>query len=343
MDKTKFKGNYFEIGIQLGEIYRQKGLNFDNVKINSKFLKNQLRVYGKYYPDFLEELKGVAKGGNFDLQKILSLHLTGEIDFYINKIGLSQACTIFGAKTKNGTFIGRNYDWLPITEKIFEVYQKDNPRCFNFIGVSDMGIGSEDDVKNKFLFYDTIDVINEEGLFVGITFGYYDFWQYGLSWREISRYIIENCKTVKEALKVFDIFPLSCPKNFFITDKQGNMAVVEHVVKKFKVIYPEKNVLIKSNHYVDHELAKEDTVLERNPTHNTFIRYYETLQNINAIKDNFEFNDIIKILGNIKTYTCQNQDNIKTIWTLALNMQKGIYSLYWDLFKDRKEKILKIK
>jgi len=156
----------------------------------------------------------------------------------------------------------------------------------------------------------------------------------------MTKIIAETYETVKDAIKIFKKILLCCPKNFFIADKNGNMVVVEHTSKKFKVIYPKNNIFIKTNHYIDSELAKEDTVLKRIPYHNTFIRYYETLQKINFKKNKFKFESIIKILNKRGSYTCQNFPGIKTIWTLALDMTGRKYKIYRDILGKRKSKVL---
>lgn len=335
-----FKGNFFEIGKQQGKIYKVNGMNFDKVKIDTFLYKNQLQVYKKHYPELLEEFRGMANGGNFDEQKLIYNFITSEIFYFRKRFGLDKACTIFGYKKKNNLFVGRNYEWLPETEKIFEVYKVVNPQKNSFLGITDMGIDSSTTAQKKYFFYNADDAINDKGLFIGLTFAYTDQWSYGLSCIHIIKLIVETCSTVKDAIKVFEKVPLCCPKNFFIADKNGDMALVEHTSKKFKVIYPKDNILIQTNHYVDEELSKEDTVLKRAPSHNTFIRYYETLQKINFEKNTFEQDSVIKILGRKESYTCQNLPGIKTIWTLALDMTQKKYKIYWDIFGKRKSKEL---
>lgn len=342
MNTKIFKGNFFEIGEQQGKIYKANRMNFDNVKIDSVLYKNQLQVYEKYYPELLEEFRGMAKGGNFDEEKLIYDFITSEIFYYRNRFGIDKACTIFGYKVKNNLFVGRNYDWLPETDKIFEVYKVVNPERNSFIAVTDMGIGSPATAKPRYFFYNADDAINDKGLFIGLTFAYADEWSYGVSCIHMTKIIAETCETVKEAIKVFEKIPLCCPKNFFIADKNGDMAIVEHTSKKLKVIYPKDNILIQTNHYVDNELAKEDTVLKRVPFHNTFIRYYETLQKINFERDKFKLDSAIKILGRQGSYTCQNFPGIKTIWTLALDMTNKKYKIYWDTSGKRKIEELEI-
>lgn len=342
MNIKTFKGKFFEIGQQQGRIYKANGMNFDKVKIDPVLYKNQLQVYEKHYPELLEEFRGMAKGGNFDEERLIYDFITSEIFYYKNRFKLDKACTIFGYKIKNNLFVGRNYDWLPETDKIFEVYKVINPERNSFVAITDMGIGSPATAKPKYFFYNADDAINDKGLFIGLTFAYADQWSYGVSCIHMTKIIAEICSTVKDAIKVFEKVPLCCPKNFFIADKNGDMAIVEHTSKKFKVLYPKENILIQTNHYVDNELAKEDTVLKRVPFHNTFIRYYETLQKINLEKDKFKLDSAIKILGSPGSYTCQNFPGIKTIWTLALDMTNKKYRIYWDISGKRKTKELEI-
>lgn len=337
-----FKGDFLEIGRQQGRIYKQNGMDLKRVKIDPELFRKQLQVYKKYYPELLEEFKGMAEAGNFDKDKFTYNFITGQVVSHINRFNLQKSCTIFGVKNKNGVYVGRNYDWHPVTGRVFQVYKVANPQRNSFIAFSDMGIGGPRDSSPKYHFHDADDAINNKGLFIGLTFAFADQWSHGLVSTHIIKLIAETCSTLDDALKVFKSVPVCCPKNFFIADKNGDMAVVEHTSKKFKVLYPRNDILIKTNHYVDPDLAKEDTVLMHVPKHNTFLRYNEALEKINAGKDKFKFGDVIKILGTPGTFVCQSHPDIKTIWSLALDMEKSKYRLYWDIFDNRKSKNLKV-
>jgi predicted choloylglycine hydrolase len=342
MNTNTFKGDFFEMGKQQGETYRKNGMNFDSEKIDNKLYQNQLKIYKKHYPELLEEFRGMAEAGNFDRDALTYRFITAEITWYKKWLDSKKACTIFGVKSGNDLFVGRNYDWLPQIEKLFGVYKVINPTRHSFIAVTDMAYAGEAGVSIKNLFYNADDAINDKGLFIGLTFACADQLSYGLSCVHMIKLIAETCSTVEEVLKVFKKVPLAVPKNFFIADKHGNMAIVEHAAKKYKVVYPKNNVLIQTNHYVDPELAKEDTVLERSPAHNTFLRYYETLQKIYSQKDNFKLSNVAHILCKPGTHTCQNFPRMKTIWTLALDMTHQKYEIYWDISGKRKKKKLVI-
>ncbi len=331
-----FTGSFFDIGKQQGEIYRQNGLDLTAVTVDDEIVKKQVDIYKKYYPSLLEEIDGIAVGGGFDIRKLLQIYLAAEILGFVGSHENSVSCSIFGITNSHGTFVGRNLDWLPITEKVMEPYKRETNGCYRLIAVSDMFIGIPSQVERNFLFYDAIDVIDEKGVFIGITAASGDTWSYGLSWKELTRMIGERCSTVDEALEIFKNTPVAIPKNYFIADKSGKMVVVEHNSNEYKVVHPKENILIHTNHYLDPELQKIDRVLIEIPEHSTYIRYYEILQKLNGMKETFQQSDVIKILGNPKSYTCQNHD-IRTIWTLALDMNTPKYMLYTDIIGKQTE------
>ncbi len=321
-----FKGSYFEIGLQQGEIYKKNKINLTTIIPNKSIIENQLKVYKKYYPEALEELQGIAKGIGCPVDIIYHMLLANELIWFTKNYKYSEACTIFGIKNKNGYFIGRNLDWIPVTKDVMEAYRREVKNRYKIIAVSDMLITGKKNIKNERLIYDAIDAINEKGLYVGITFAHGNSTQYGLSWKDFVKIISETCKGVDEALELFKTIPLSVPKNFFIADKSGKMIVVEHNSNKYKVIYPKDGVLIKTNHFLDPELSRIDNVLRRNPYHNTYKRYKAVLDHINKIKEKINSDKLFEILSDKKNQICQI-GNMQTIWSLVLNMKKREYLL----------------
>ncbi len=338
-----FNGGHYETGKQMGKIYRENGMDLGGMRVDPNFFESQLEVYRKFYPEILEGLKGIAEAGGFDEDKTIYNFITSELTWFINGFQAERSCTIFGVKNKNGVFVGRNYDWHPAAEKVFEVYRMTNPQRNSFIAVTDMGITDDSDSKPRYRIYFPEDAINDKGLFIGLTFAYGNKCSNGISSADMVRLVAETCSNIDQAIETFKRVPVCCPKNFFIADKKGGMIIIEHTSKKFKIVYPEDDVLIQTNHYVDKELAKEDIVLAKRPDHNTFLRYNETLQKINKLKPNFNQPKIIKLLGNKRHIVCQNYPKIKTVWTLAMDIKRQKYKLYWDVTRNIKSMTLKIR
>lgn len=330
-------GTYFEIGKKLGKIYNKKNLNLTNVCIQQAQLNSQLKIYRKYYPKILEEIHGISLAGKFDEEKILYALLLEEIDA-IKKFHL-PLCTVLGVKNKNGIFVGRNLDSNPNTEKIFKIIIRESKEFNKYIGICDLFTGGPD---KNFYFYEYLDVINNKGLYATVTYAYNSNWTYGISWEHMLRLIAETCSKVDDVINLFNSVPVSNPKNFFIADKEGRMIVIEHTSKKFRIVYPQDNLLIKTNHYLHKDLINDDRVLIEKPEHNTFLRYAETLKNVKKIKEILKIEDIIKILGKVDSCVCQNSTNIKTVWTVVLDMKRKKYKLYTDVINSKKERPLVI-
>ncbi len=340
MQITTFKGNYFEVGKQLGKIYKKNGMDLKEIKVDQVLLDNQKKIYQKYFPGILEELKGMNEVLKIDEDKLLFYFLAGELDWF-RKSYVAKACTIFGVKNKNGLFVGRNYDWLKSTEDFFQIYKVVTPKKNKYISITDMGVYSRKS-DPSYLLYNEDDAINDKGLFIGLDFALMYNWNYGLRPAHMIKLISENCKSVDEALEIFKKVPLCYPKFFFIADKTGKMVVLEHDSKKATIRKPTNNNLIMTNHFINANLKKEDKFLIKYPKYNTKLRYEEVSQKIQAKKDDFKFSDTIEILGDPNSHTCQDKYGIRSIWSLSLEMQKKKYKLIYDLFGKRKEVDLNI-
>jgi predicted choloylglycine hydrolase len=321
-----FKGSYFEIGKQQGEIYKKNGIILNDITPNFSIINNQLNIYKKYYPGVLEELQGIAEGIGCSIDIIHQILLANELKWFKENYSYSEACTIFGVKNRNGLFVGRNLDWISETKEVMEAYRRQVDNKYKLISISDMLIDNAKDIEHNRLFYDAIDAINEKGLYVGITFAHGDSTQFGLSWKDFVKLIGETCKSVDEALELFKTIPLSVPKNFFIADKSGNMVVVEHNSNKYKVVYPKDDILIKTNHFLDPELSLIDNVLKKNPYHNTYKRYSAVVGHINKVKDEVNSEKLYEILSDKANQICQVGD-MQTIWSLLMNMKSQDYLL----------------
>ena len=274
----------------------------------------------------------MADGGGYNPEELAFRFICGEILWYTDTLKIDRGCTIFGIKNGNGVFVGRNYDWEPAGARSIANHTVLNNEKNSFTAFTVDGIGSNS----------VEDAINDKGLYIGITFADNHRWSYGLSSLHICKLIAETCATVDEALAVFNKVPLCCPKNYFIADKNGDMAVVEHTSERFKVLYPKNDILIQTNHYVHPELADEDMALTDMPFTDTYLRYYEALRELNLQKENLSYPGIIRLLTKPESYIFENRPVVQTIWSLALDMKNSRYRLYWNLVNKRRTRLLEI-
>jgi predicted choloylglycine hydrolase len=340
MKKLKLIGNSYEIGLQLGAIYKANGRDLSDVEVNQPTLKKQLAIYSKHYPSLLEEIRGISQASGINHEKLLYVSLAKDIDFQRRKYSATEACTIFGVKTKQGLIVGRNYDWVSQARDCFQIYKMEISGRHNFFGVTDMNTWDQKHTSAKHWSFAPEDAINDKGLFIGLTFAYNHKVGYGIGSTHFIRLIAETCETVDQAIKTFRKVPASIPKNFFIADAKGDMAVVEHTSKKLAIIHPDKHgTLVKTNHYLSPSLTKEDTIIKDNFATTTFLRYAEVSQYINTHLDNFSAQHATRILRQTP-YTYDDGGQFKTIWSLVLNMTDKHYNIYYDTASGEKSDML---
>jgi predicted choloylglycine hydrolase len=332
MKTAVFRGNHREIGRQAGVSFLKNPYQFFDYPFDDNLYRSQMEIYQKHYPELLEEIKGIAETINIDFKKIVYLLICSEIQFFTDLLKIPRGCTIFGIRNKKGVFVGRNYDWEPSAANNIVGHTFINSERYSYESFTDTGIGSNM----------AEDAVNDRGLYIGLTFADNHKWSYGLSSLHICRLIAETCTTVDEALAVFSRVPMCCPKNYFIADKAGDMAVVEHTSKRFKILYPKNDILIQTNHYVDPGLAEEDMALRDTTLTDTFLRYYETLQRLNMQKEKFGYPDIMKLLTQSGSYVFHNHPNVRTLWSLALDMKNSHFRVYWNLTGRRRTRLLVI-
>lgn len=331
----KFRGDYYEIGKKQGKFYKSMGLDLSNIVVDKSIYKKQLSIYKRYYPGMLEEINGIADGGNFDVDKLTFFYICQELLYTKNKVDDRRGCTVFGFKKGKKLYVGRNFDAGPVKERVFEIYKIINPDTNNYLSITDVR-NSRFDVNNlptkpnAYIYY-ADDVINDKGLFIEANIAYLDEWAYGISTSHITKLIIERCETVKEAIALFRKIPICSPKHFFFADRFGDMAVVEHTSKEFKVIYPKDNILIHTNHFIDKDLAKKDMILKKYPIHNSFLRYYEVIQYANYIRNVFDIDSVVKVLCRKGSNTFQRFLDYVTVYTLALEITNKEYRIYWEI------------
>ncbi|MDR3125638.1 MAG: C45 family autoproteolytic acyltransferase/hydrolase [Candidatus Nomurabacteria bacterium] len=332
MRTLKFTGNSYEIGRELEEHYREWHQDLPT-DINRRTLSRQLAIYRKHFPSLIEEIRGMADEatGEGSYEKLLYSVLAHGVDNMRVRPPETKGCTIFGVKTPSGLIVGRNYDWIPQARDAFHIYNMNITGRYSYTGISDMNIYKRRHASHKHWSFSAEDTINEKGLYIGLTFAHNPRFGYGLSSTHMIRLIAETCATVDEALKVFRKVPLMIAKNFFVADASGNMAIVEHNSKIFKVLRPdERGILIQTNHYLAPELAREDFCLKECPAHDTYVRYYEALCGINRAGKDFNATYAHKILRKSPYIYANDPDGFMTIWSLVLDMTAKHYHLVFD-------------
>ena len=159
-----FKGRtYFDIGVQQGKLYKKRGFTTLTTKFNKLHTKRQIEIYEKYYPEMLEEIRGIAVSLKEPRIRVLNYFLCNNFFFdetkdyilwirqykkkkeekhkkwLIERCGTPKGCprthphppirgcSIVGIQTeKNGklkTIVARNYDTDPNLEPLVQTFR----------------------------------------------------------------------------------------------------------------------------------------------------------------------------------------------------------------------------
>lgn len=328
----KFTGTHADYGKFYAQLMQKNGHDFYR-HVDSETLRRQQKIYQKFYPEILTELSAVAETVGLPPEFIFYEGIASSVDHWRQRLRpRNHGCTIFAVHEDDKTFVGRNYDWISAAREFYQVYRMELKGAYRYFGFSDESVWYRHTGKNTRKPY-FVDALNDQGLYIGLTFSNIDSWNYGILPIHCIRYIAEKCATTRQALNAFHKMPGAIPKNFLIADARGDLAVVEHAARRYAVLRPNsRGILIHTNHCLAPELIPRDTLRQRNPGTDSFLRYAETEFLVNQQLPNFQFTDLWPILR--RSHYVYNPD---TIWSLALELSSGRFNIYHDTALGQKQ------
>jgi predicted choloylglycine hydrolase len=341
---SKFRGTHKEIGRQVGEQYKKWGKKDVYIPAYAdSYYPQQLKIYKKYFPLYIEYLEGIALGLNLPKDKVLISYLTGFLT--LAHLNPPYKCSTFAIKNKNDILIGRNYDWLESSEKISSLvnYEYTDKTANSFIGITDMAtwkMGKPVPQSHFVIMID--DAWNDQGLYIALNGAPGKKTNIGMCTTHAIQCVVEKCTTTEEAVALITEIPINNSKIFTIADRKGNFAVVEKSLEKGTYVRKAKDLIFTTNHYNHPKLTLENlSIFPDIPFHSTFARYHYLEYNLMKEKDNLDLNKIVSILN--KPPARQNwrgidQGDVMTIWTYGLNLTNGKYLL--EFAPILKEKVI---
>ncbi len=331
--KLAFKGTHDEIGEQVGLLYKRWHHSYSFMPpLAERYYSKQLEIYEEFYPEYLIFLSGLSKGLGLNKDKIFKFNLTIFLSL-AEKIAANQ-CSVFAVHNQGKVLVGRNYDWLESSEKNskFISYKFTDRSSFNLDGISDMGTwkpGVLVDSSQFVLLLD--DAWNEKGLYIGLNGGPGKKTGVGISNPHIIQLITEQCETVEQALPILERIPVPNSKIFILADKNGNLAVVEKSIEKGTRIRTSKQLVIATNHFINPDLASENSHLfQETPFHSSFARYNYLEANLAKLNGRLTFEQIGSLLDKppiLQNWRGIDKGGVLTLWTLSLNLTGNKYKI----------------
>jgi predicted choloylglycine hydrolase len=249
MYQVRLEGTYYEMGCQQGELMKGRAVPYvwlescqGNVDPGRReFADACEKIVGHYMPDFLQELHGVADTVDIDYDKVKIWPLCSYAK-------LQQSCSavaISGQYTVQGRplFI-RNYDFLDSDGKDFTVFRTRPRNGYASVGFSDAMSG-------RYCGF------NEKGLTVASSIsGYAGPTQPGVAFSLVTRWVLDHCSKIDEAVEFFRDIPHFHGWNFLLCDLRSNIVRVETSPERVEVVSFDEGIGVSTNHYLSEAMQK---------------------------------------------------------------------------------------
>lgn len=306
----RFRKSHYEAGYNWGNLLYKNGKKIDQTPTfeiteeRKTFANECLPIYQKYYPEVLEEIRGLANGqkGSYE-------------DFYTFLLSMycfefNNHCTCFAFKDEDNLIFGRNSDFLVSLEKLYM-------NClYNLNGV--YGFNG-----NTTAFIEIEDGINEYGLAVGLTFIYPKITRAGLNSGMLVRYLLEKCKTTNEVIDTLNMIPIASQQTLTVMDNAGNFAVIECNCSHIEVIKPTKSdrFVVAANCFVSQKMIEynnhdiDDWYSDE--------RYSVAYNSLKKSKNHFSAELARDILSGKYGFMCQyeRKSGADTVWSVIYDVK----------------------
>jgi len=225
MYHERFRGSHYEIGLKWGTRLLSCGKFLsDNVPFpisqeRLAFAKQCYPLYKKWYPEILEEIRGIAEGQKVEPEKLEAVLLSMYCIMPENK------CSCFAFRKGGHIVLARNSDFLPEFHKL-------SMNCiYKFRNGGNAFQG------NTTAYVEMEDGINEHGLSIGLTSVFPKKLGYGLNAGMLLRYGLEKCRSVNDFAEALQKIPVASSQTFTAVDPAGTAAVIECNAEKTEVCY----------------------------------------------------------------------------------------------------------
>ncbi len=311
----RFRKSHYETGYNWGALLYKHGKKIDrNVTLQATqerrlFAKECLPIYEKYYPEILDEIRGLADGQRGSYEDFYTF-LLSMYCFEVN-----NHCTCFAFADKEHFIFGRNSDFLVALEKLYMncLYKLNGVYGFN---------------GNTTAFIEMEDGINEHALAVGLTFIYPKMINAGFNSGMLVRYLLEKCKTVDEAIERLHMLPIASQQTLTVMDHFGNCAVIECNCNHVEVIRPTKEhpFVVAANGFVSPNMIEYNhhNIDDWRSSERYATAYHALMKNEN----NYSLELARDILSGKYGFMCQyeRKKGADTVWSVIYDVKnKKIY------------------
>ena len=311
MNHLRFKGNHYEIGYRWGSLLAGYGnyildqVPFPITEERIAFGRQCRPVYEKFFPEILEEIRGLSEGQKSSSEKLQA------VLFSMYAMPPAGHCSCFSVSSKEQLFLGRNSDFLTEIEE------------FNKNVIYDFTSDSYGFNGNTTAFLEIEDGINERGLAVGMTSVFPKHIQPGMNSGMLLRFFLEKCSTVDEVIKWLHRIPIASAQTFTVADQMGDISVIECCADSIHIRKPEEGqpYVCAVNRFHSPELEKWNTG-EMDDWLSS--QRYETMEKtLSREAPQMDISAAKELLSGEKGFLCQyDRDTGKdTVWSVIYDLK----------------------
>lgn len=307
----RFTGTHYEAGYKWGRLLLKNGKKLDHcptfelTEDKYAFAGECVREYQRFFPEILEEIRGIADGNEVSAETLQALL------FCMYCFEPDHKCTCFAFSTEDEIVFARNSDFLVSLEKLYMncLYRLKGSYAFN---------------GNTTAFVQMEDGVNQRGLAVGLTFVYPHMRKPGLNAGMLLRYLLEKCQTTAEAVRELSRLPIASAQTLTIADKSGEIAVAECNPKELEVIRPRdgERFVATANNFNSEKLRPY-----RNPAIDDWRsdeRYQTACDALKSKSDGYSVALAKDILSGKYGFLCQydRRKNADTVWSVVYDLKR---------------------
>ncbi|MCK5075484.1 MAG: hypothetical protein KAR38_03860 [Calditrichia bacterium] len=314
-----FKNNYHLVIKGRNEWY-QKLLKNINTK-NGKNISNELlRITKKYFPQYLEELKGVSEGTGIDFNHIWAMSIKSELLALEEE---SPGCSTISYKNKNNLWLFHNEDGHEAYYNQMFLVKVKPPSGVSFLSLVYPGTltGNGPSLNSNGIIQTTNYISSTKS-------------QLGIPRYIIGRAILE-VKTLKEAVEIATINPRTYPYHHNLAGFAEKKYFSVETIPGRKIIIETSGLYFHTNHLVS-DLNNKFTYQDKKYVNSSSESRYKVIQEaIQKLKDTpVTAKTLLNILSSHKNapYSpCRHpREQVKgqTLGTAFIDINKGIFKLY---------------
>ena len=328
------EGDYKTIGYKMGKHFKnnyhlvikgrngwyQKLLKIINTK-NGKNISNELlRITKKYFPQYLEELKGVSEGTGIDFNHIWAMSIKSELLALEEE---SPGCSTISYKNKNNLWLFHNEDGHEAYYNQMFLVKVKPPSGVSFLSLVYPGTltGNGPSLNSNGIIQTTNYISSTKS-------------QLGIPRYIIGRAILE-VKTLKEAVEIATINPRTYPYHHNLAGFAEKKYFSVETIPGRKIIIETSGLYFHTNHLVS-DLNNKFTYQDKKYVNSSSESRYKVIQEaIQKLKDTpVTAKTLLNILSSHKNapYSpCRHpREQVKgqTLGTAFIDINKGIFKLY---------------